>query len=194
MEDSGIESDSKSALFAADSTMNAVGAQSTEDKIAENIESVKTCSLNSEDNETDVVCFKGGYKPVKYSSTTSLLQKRLEKQILQAKKFRLREQSLEGLPKKLLPYNRLNVPKTQAPVVSKTDSHPLVSWESDSEDDLDYHPITKSSVKEISEQLLKDGYNLDLTPDDEDLDLIPPPKPVSQRCICCSVNCTCLIQ
>lgn len=62
-----------------------------------------------------------------------------------------------------------------------------------SEDDLEYRPISKSAAKEITEQLIKDGYNLDLTPDDEDLDLIPP-KPLTHRCVCCSLSCTCLIQ
>ncbi|GFY44427.1 uncharacterized protein TNIN_415841 [Trichonephila inaurata madagascariensis] len=145
------------------------------------------------DNEEGAVCFKAPSKVTSKHKGTSVLQKRLEKQILQSRKLRQREQNSEGMQKKLIPRSRLKVPKSQIPLVKKTDSHPLVSWESESDDEIDYHPISKSAAKEISEQLIKDGYNLDLTPDDEDLDLIPP-KPLANRCICCSLNCMCLIQ
>ena len=48
---------------------------------------------------------------------------------------------------------------------------------------------------EIAEQLIRDGYDLDLAPDDEDLDLIPP-RPLSERCGCCTSAhlTTCVLQ
>ncbi|CAH1797518.1 unnamed protein product [Owenia fusiformis] len=45
--------------------------------------------------------------------------------------------------------------------------------------------LSKATQREITEQLIKDGYNLDLESDNEDLDLIPP-RPVSDRCVCCN--------
>lgn len=54
-----------------------------------------------------------------------------------------------------------------------------------SDDDFELPVISKAAQKEITQQLIKDGYNLDLEPDDEDLDLIPP-RPVNERCTCCN--------
>lgn len=45
-------------------------------------------------------------------------------------------------------------------------------------------PLSREAQREITQQLIKDGYNLDLEPDDEDLDLIPP-RPLQERCACC---------
>ncbi|KAK3096910.1 hypothetical protein FSP39_004687 [Pinctada imbricata] len=54
--------------------------------------------------------------------------------------------------------------------------------------------LSKAAQKEITQQLIKDGYNLDLEPDDEDLDLIPP-RPMNERCTCCNTYvATCVIQ
>lgn len=207
MEDSGIDSDSKPAANGRTCPIlpEDFGAEN-KDKDADSYKSdmdLESTGLMQESSVPEVV-YHGvnlGNKAPTYVAKcsprlmpTSLLQKRLEKQILKTRKMREQEQTLEGIPKKLIPRSRLKVPRGhQAPVVTKTDSHPLVSWESDSEDDLEYHPISKSAAKEITEQLIKDGYNLDLTPDDEDLDLIPP-KPLTHRCVCCSLSCTCLIQ
>ncbi|GFT47969.1 uncharacterized protein NPIL_10721 [Nephila pilipes] len=197
MEDSGIESDCKTVLLRTHNPYVPIPSHDEQDdaKVIMNIDSEtpKPPSSSSIDNEEDVVCFKGPSKVTSKHKGTSVLQKRLEKQILQSRKLRQREQNSEGMQKKLIPRSRLKVPKSQVPFVKKTDSHPLVSWESESDEEIDYHPISKSAAKEISEQLIKDGYNLDLTPDDEDLDLIPP-KPLTNRCICCSLNCMCLIQ
>ena len=55
---------------------------------------------------------------------------------------------------------------------------------SDEEDEFDMPRLPKSKQKEIKEQLIKDGYNLDLEPDDEDLNLIPP-RPLNERWSCC---------
>ncbi|XP_056022771.1 protein FAM219A-like isoform X2 [Ostrea edulis] len=53
------------------------------------------------------------------------------------------------------------------------------------DDEFELPVISKAAQKEITQQLIKDGYNLDLEPDDEDLDLIPP-RPVNERCTCCN--------
>ena len=52
------------------------------------------------------------------------------------------------------------------------------------EDEFAVPSLSKEAQKEIAEQLKKDGYDLDLEPDDEDLDLIPP-RPLHERCGCC---------
>lgn len=62
---------------------------------------------------------------------------------------------------------------------------------SDSEEDI---PLSwQRSSRSMREQLLRDGYNLDLESDNEDLDLIPP-KPqnfgVGGLCSCSSEGCT----
>lgn len=63
-----------------------------------------------------------------------------------------------------------------------------------SEDEFDIPRLPKAAHKEITEQLIKDGYNLDLEPDDEDLDLIPP-RPLKERCACCTLpSSNCVIQ
>ncbi|KAG1677291.1 Band 4.1-like protein 4 [Nymphon striatum] len=61
-----------------------------------------------------------------------------------------------------------------------TEEKVLVTWETDSEDDFDIRPpLSREAAREIRQQLIKDGFNLDLSPEDDedDLDLIPPPKP-----------------
>ncbi|GBM52449.1 hypothetical protein AVEN_214540-1 [Araneus ventricosus] len=195
MEDSGIDSDSKSGLLKTHKSYIPIPDHEEEQNDYEDTVNVNSETLKnfSEANEAEVVFCKGPFKATSKHKSSSVLQKHLEKQMLQSRKFRQREQNLERMQKKLIPRSRLKVPKSEVPLVKKTDSHPLVSWESESDDEIDYHPISKSAAKEISEQLIKDGYNLDLTPDDEDLDLIPP-KPLTNRCICCSLNCMCLIQ
>ena len=55
-----------------------------------------------------------------------------------------------------------------------------------SEDEFAVGRLNRTAQREITQQLIKDGYNLDLEPDDEDLDLIPP-KPLHERCVCCQV-------
>lgn len=53
-----------------------------------------------------------------------------------------------------------------------------------SEDEFALPRLSKQAQREITQQLIKDGYNLDMEPDDEDLDLIPP-RPLNDRCVCC---------
>ena len=62
-----------------------------------------------------------------------------------------------------------------------------------SEDEFAVPSLSKQAHREITQQLIKDGYNLDLEPDDEDLDLIPP-RPMHERCICCNTQLNCAIQ
>ena len=62
-----------------------------------------------------------------------------------------------------------------------------------SDDEFAVPRLTREAHKEITQQLIKDGYNLDLDPDDEELDLIPP-RPVSERLICCNRQVNCVIQ
>ncbi|XP_041082393.1 protein FAM219B-like isoform X2 [Polyodon spathula] len=49
--------------------------------------------------------------------------------------------------------------------------------------------------QDLNRQLLQDGYHLDETPDDEDLDLIPPKAGGSPSCACCcDESPSCFIQ
>ena len=75
-------------------------------------------------------------------------------------------------------------------VVTMTDSFAVFRC---SEDEFEMPRLSAHAQREITQQLIKDGYNLDLDPDDEDLDLIPP-RPVSERCICCHTQINCTIQ
>lgn len=126
--------------------------------------------------------------------STNQLQKRLERQIQEARKFRQQPKNdiSESQKSSLIPRNRLPVPNKASNlfVVTKADEQPLVSWESESEEDFDFHPISRLSEQEISNQ--SESFNVDSTPEDEDLDLIPP-KPFNQRCSCCFANVSCII-
>nr|XP_026694804.1 protein FAM219A-like [Ciona intestinalis] len=110
--------------------------------------------------------------PLKTNYTPSTLHKKLQKQRqkLQNKRAVLNE------PKKtsLMPVTRLQIPNRG---YQRIDDSPLVSLQSDSEDELflSNKPTTARQVnKQLSRQLAKDGFQLDETPDDEALDLIPP--------------------
>lgn len=132
------------------------------------------------------------------SKTRALqLQRRLEKHIQQSKKIRQQNRNacVDTQPKKaLLPRSRLSVPvKGQGALPSpKGDTEPLVTWESDSDEEFEFQPTSKAAAREITQQLIRDGYDLDLTPDDDDLDLIPP-KPLAQRCSCCAPTSVCSV-
>lgn len=95
--------------------------------------------------------------------------------------------AITAQPKKsILSRNRLSVPKKNDIIPMNEDNQPLVAIMTDeSDDDFELPVISKAAQKEINQQLIKDGYNLDLEPDDEDLDLIPP-RPVHERCTCCN--------
>lgn len=93
----------------------------------------------------------------------------------------------------VLSRNRLSVP-SKSDVSSASDTQPLVIIDMDeSEDEFAMPKLSKKAQREITQQLIKDGYNLDLEPDDEDLDLIPP-RPLNERCICCNTQVNCGIQ
>jgi len=52
-------------------------------------------------------------------------------------------------------------------------------------------------VSDMVKQLACDGYDLDLQPDDSDLDLIPPRPLNERRCLCCyngSLQSMCVLQ
>lgn len=199
MEDSGIDSDSKT---------NGVGGSGKDRRLPEDeAPSLKHCEVPpsaamQQDEETDPKESRTHTpppeEPVKtaqelaVSKTRALqLQKRLERHIQQSKRIRQQNRiaCVDTQPKKaLLPRSRLSVPtKGPGPIPLPTgDTEPLVTWESDSEEEFEFLPTSKAAAREITQQLIKDGYDLDLTPDDDDLDLIPP-KPLGQRCSCCAL-------
>ncbi|XP_071965292.1 protein FAM219A-like isoform X2 [Antedon mediterranea] len=85
----------------------------------------------------------------------------------------------------LVSRERLAVPWKNS--VHEGSSQPLVTIDSESEDEFDVVTLTSTPSqinRDLTQQLLKDGYRLDEVPDDADLDLIPP-KPVHDRCVCC---------
>ncbi|CAM1299300.1 FAM219A (predicted) [Pycnogonum litorale] len=153
MEDSGIDSDPKTQL--------------------QNEENSSNNHLNEEFIANDQILNR------KFSSGHSSLQlhRKLEKQVEDAKKIRNKNSAKcdNSSKKSLLPHNRLT---KYNPVCA--DEKVLVTWDTDSEDDFDIRPpLSKEAAREIRQQLIKDGFNLDLSPDDDedDLDFIPPPKP-----------------
>ncbi|XP_061174121.1 protein FAM219A-like [Saccostrea echinata] len=123
--------------------------------------------------------------PKKNSSTYKKsfdLQKKIDKH-----KEKAARRAVTVQPQRLiLSRNRLAVPQKNDIKPMNEDNQPLVAIMTDeSDDDFELPVISKAAQKEITQQLIKDGYNLDLEPDDEDLDLIPP-RPVSERCTCCN--------
>ncbi|CAL1525935.1 unnamed protein product [Lymnaea stagnalis] len=154
-----------------------------------------------------------GYQPVQSSmksssykalKKTSELQKKIERQRDLARRSLAASVSEQQQKKSsIVSRSRLTVPINYSRVTQKdinmasssTDHQPLVAIMSDEseEDEFDLPRLPKAAHKEITEQLIKDGYNLDLEPDDEDLDLIPP-RPLNERCSCCNLPRTCLIQ
>lgn len=157
MEDSGIESDHKS-------TSNS------------SFDSQSNMSKNSPEESRD--------KDTKISRRALELQKKIEKQ----RERNRRKQVLEEQPKRsfLLPRSRLNIPSKHESGIQAHDQQPLVAIMSDDseEDEFAVPKLSKDAQKEIAEQLLKDGYQIDIELDEEDLDLIPP-RPLNQRCSCC---------
>lgn len=181
MEDSGFDSDHKSQNGLLD---GAVSEPSTE--------------VHTQPN--DLGTKSAAYKALK---KTSELQKKIERQ----RDFARKSKTIDQQPKKgtthLLSRARLPVPpvgvnratqKEYSPV-SHDQCQPLVTIVSDNseEDEFDVPRLPRAMTKEIAEQLIKDGYNLDLEPDDEDLDLIPP-RPLNERCACCQMHNQCLVQ
>ncbi|WAR00393.1 F219A-like protein [Mya arenaria] len=166
MDDSGIDSDNKTGPNDNFSTENNVdGNQSS--KIP-----------NGSDN---------GINAPKSINTSSELQKKIEKQ----REKNRRKGVVDDQPKKsfLLPRSRLNIPSKllSSSLTQKEQEQPLVSLLSDDSEEDEFAvgaPLSREAQREITAQLIKDGYNLDLEPDDEDLDLIPP-RPLHERWSCC---------
>ncbi|ELT94935.1 hypothetical protein CAPTEDRAFT_228648 [Capitella teleta] len=135
----------------------------------------------------DVFSDEVAIRPIRKSSSD--LQKKIERQ-REASRRASAEQA--GNKRGLLTRNRLPVP-SKRDLKDSGDSQPLVMIDSESEDEFAVPRLSRQAQKEIAQQLIRDGYNLDLAPDDEDLDLIPP-RPVHERCICCNTQLNCCIQ
>ncbi|XP_078493440.1 protein FAM219A-like isoform X1 [Ciona intestinalis] len=119
----------------------------------------------AEDDAEENIPLKSNYNP-------STLHKKLQKQRQKLQNKRV----VSNEPKKtsLMSVSRLQIPNRG---YQRIDDSPLVSLQSDSEDELflSNKPTTARQVnKQLSRQLAKDGFQLDETPDDEALDLIPP--------------------
>lgn len=119
------------------------------------------------------------------------LQKKIEKHRSNIKKF---SSNINSQPKGILSRKRLLVP-TKNDVASEADIQPLVVIDIDDseEDEFAMPKLSKKAQREMAQQLSKDGYNLDLDPDEDDLDLIPP-RPLNERCMCCNTQVNCCIQ
>ncbi|XP_063225344.1 protein FAM219A [Bacillus rossius redtenbacheri] len=110
------------------------------------------------------------------------LHKKLEQRIEQAKKTqRIQEYKKNA---SLIPIQRLPVPHKSN---SAREQQPLVDWQSDdSDDDVNFFPLAR--IKD-GKQELTDTFSieaLDVSPDEDDLDLLPP-QPVYERRLCCVV-------
>ncbi|XP_071845890.1 protein FAM219A-like [Apostichopus japonicus] len=94
----------------------------------------------------------------------------------------------------LISRQRLAVPWKTSALDREPSEQPLVSIDSESEEEFDIVALTSSQPnQDVKEQLIKDGYRLDEIPDDEELDLIPP-RPMNERCICCQTQVNCCLQ
>ena len=60
-------------------------------------------------------------------------------------------------------------------------------------DEFDIPRIPRAAQKEMTEQLIEDGYGVDVKLVDEDLDLVPP-RPLDQRWSCCRHPTNCITQ
>lgn len=143
--------------------------------------SENTCSAPAQlsvTQESEIVANGVSHK----SANTTNLQRKLEKRIEQAWKTKGQTfAAVEQQPRRsmLLPLNRIPIP-------DKAGHKPLVTWESDSESEVEVDFVQNRSrdAADLRKQLLQDSYSLDLSPDEDDLDLIPP-RPITKRCICC---------
>ncbi|TRY90174.1 hypothetical protein DNTS_033359 [Danionella cerebrum] len=117
------------------------------------------------------------------SSTQNTLQKQRDssRKALQKRGLRSALHQMRHKPKTL----KFNKGYT---ALSQTGEDSLISLDSDSDAELDCSSGYSSAEihPELSRQLLKDGYHLDETPDDADLDLIPPQASSSSSFSCCS--------
>ncbi|GAB1602728.1 protein FAM219A-like isoform X1 [Argonauta hians] len=130
---------------------------------------------------------------LKVLKKTSELQKKIERQRDASRKTQ--NMAIDQQPKRsFLARNRSSILKSDTIGPFNQDQQPLVAIMSDdsSEDEFTSH-LSNTAHKEITEQLIKDGFNLDLEPDDEDLDLIPP-RPMNERCVCCNMHSNCALQ
>nr|CAB3244449.1 protein FAM219A-like [Phallusia mammillata] len=138
-------------------------------------------------------------QPLKTKYEPSGLQVKLQKQRDRVRNSQHRNSPITNGPKKssLMSAARMQIPRSSGGY-QRLDNSPLVTLESDSEDEIFLSYNRSSSArqvnKEMSQQLAKDGYQLDEVPDDEDLDLIPPSdfrRP--NHCECCGLYNSCII-
>ncbi|XP_077555501.1 uncharacterized protein LOC144169925 isoform X2 [Haemaphysalis longicornis] len=170
MEDSGIDSDSK--------TNSCNGGDRPQQNEPASLKKFDDCeadmneAVDAKDRAQDAPPEEQQKTPQEQAASKSRalqLHRRLEKHIQQSKKIRqqTRNACIDTQPKKTL------LPRS-------------------SEEEFEFQPTSKAAAREITQQLIRDGYDLDLTPDDDDLDLIPP-KPLSQRCSCCNPSQACSV-
>ncbi|XP_071486680.1 protein FAM219A-like isoform X4 [Diadema antillarum] len=105
---------------------------------------------------------------------------------------------VESQPRRsiLVTRERLAVPWKASALEKEPSEQPLVSIDSESEDEFDIVALSSTpsqTTQDLRQQLLKDGFRLDEVPDDEELDLIPP-RPMTDRCVCCQTQANCTIQ
>ncbi|RZF41559.1 hypothetical protein LSTR_LSTR000273 [Laodelphax striatellus] len=118
------------------------------------------------------------------------LQKKLERRIEQAKKIQNTQETKKS--PSLIPIQRLPIPCGKASANNIKEQHPLVNWDSDESEELDFFPVLRARD---SKQELTDTFSIEdfeLTPEEDDLDLLPP-KTMSLCCNCRSYTFKCEI-
>ncbi|CAH1797517.1 unnamed protein product [Owenia fusiformis] len=175
IDDSGIDSDARS-------TMNGNETESGKQPLTTVSDNEVRVEIKSGANTTISSTTSGNTAAVRKPSD---LQKKLERQ----REAVIKKLAVDQQPKKknMPQRNRLIVPNSKASIgISTPDERQLlVAIDTDESEDEFATALSKATQREITEQLIKDGYNLDLESDNEDLDLIPP-RPVSDRCVCCN--------
>lgn len=161
MEDSGIDSDPK---------------QST---VLEIENPVSTISSDSSASSTTISTPR--------KSTAKELHRKLERRIEQARKTH-RAQEYKKSPG-LIPIQRLPVPTTKGQNATAREHQPLVEWDTDdSDEDIPVH-FFPAAKERLGRQELSDTFSieeLELSPDEDDLNLVPP-KQMYHRWACCAI-------
>ncbi|XP_039277264.1 protein FAM219A [Nilaparvata lugens] len=123
------------------------------------------------------------------SNRSRELQKKLERRIEQAKKIHSKQEAKKS--PSLIPIQRLPIPGGR-PLPNIKEQHPLVNWDSDESEELDFFPVSRTRD---SKQELTDTFSIEdfeLTPEEDDLDLRPP-KTMNLCCNCRNYKFKCTI-
>ncbi|XP_018497746.1 protein FAM219A [Galendromus occidentalis] len=167
MEDSGIDSDSRKGLHDDAESNSSDSVIDGADGRGDSYVALQTTDPDAEGAETNK-------RPRK---NRSQLHKRLEKHLESAKRIR----STRGTEESKL--ETKGVPIVSEERVEK----PLVHWENESEDEFIPPPLSRAAARELTQQLIREGYDLQFREEEDELDLLPPTT--TRKGACCGHVC-----